>query len=298
MDDIVKGFLKLLSYEMKMGCVNSKGEKNKALRLCRERKRLIKVAIDSRHALVAAHLSYVQSLRNIGVSLRRYAEAEMLIESSLSVSDHTSSQSAYPSSSSPSHVDVDVDDDASKSPLNNESHHHHDHVSYTRTSGSEGVTVMINPEIDNNYLNDDVEATESDASWDFFDNAKNFKFAGHASFYNDEEETSKDQWSHVTIEKDVAKGNDYSGFKQKGDREVRQLESPSSKNNKDLGVNTYREDPSEFITHRAKDFLSTMKVLEHRFVRASESGREVSRLMEANKIKVGYTEAKGACCLY
>ncbi|TKY47645.1 serine carboxypeptidase 2 [Spatholobus suberectus] len=291
---MVKGFLKRLNLEMKMGCVNSKSEKNEALRLCRERKRLIKVATDSRHALAAAHLSYIQSLRNIGVALRRYAEEEMLIESSLSVSDHTPSQSTYPSPS-PSHVD-----DASESPLNNESHHH---VRYTRTSGSAAVTVVINPHSEN-YL--DNEATESDASWDFFDNAKNFKFAGRASHYKehkDEEETdsfvdaSRGQWSQVARGCDTLRV--VNGCKQTGDRDVRQLESPSneglscSKNNNDLAVNTEREDPSEFITHRAKDFLSSMKVIEHRFVRAYESGREVSRLLEANKIKVGYSEAKG-----
>ncbi|RDX98933.1 hypothetical protein CR513_18088, partial [Mucuna pruriens] len=35
-----------------------------------------------------------------------------------------------------------------------------------------------------------------------------------------------------------------------------------------------REDPLEFITHRAKDFLSSIKDIEHRFVRPSESSRE------------------------
>ncbi|KAL2332776.1 hypothetical protein Fmac_013989 [Flemingia macrophylla] len=266
-----------------MGCVISKGEKNEALRLCRERRRLIKEAIDSKHNLAVAHLSYVQSLRNIGVALRRFAEAEMLIESSLSVSDHTLSQSTYPSAS-PSHVDDD--DNASDSPLNNESHHHHHHhASYMRTSGSASVTVMMNPSSDNNYLDD--EATENDTSWDFFDNAENFKQAGRGNNYSNLSEHCCDTLRVVQC------------CKQTGDREVRKLDSPSydggssSKKNKDVGMNTEREDPSEFITHRAKDFLSSMKVIEHRFVRSSESGREVSRLLEASKIKVGYAEAKG-----
>ncbi|CAJ1856257.1 unnamed protein product [Sphenostylis stenocarpa] len=280
---------------MKMGCVNSKTEKNEALRLCKERKRLIKVVIDSRYALAAAHLSYLQSLCNIGVALRRYAEAEMLIESSLSVSDHTPSQSTCPSPS------------PSDSPLNNDSHHH---VSCMKTSDSEAVTVMIDPHIminphSENILDD--EAIESDASWDFFDpadSAKGFEFAGHASYYKDEEETD----SFL----DASRGNYHSNLsveccKQKGHGEMRQLESPSNvgvigrsslKNNKDIAMNTEREDPSEFITHRAKDFLSSVKFIEHRFVRASESGREVSRLLEANKIKVGYSEPKGACYLH
>ncbi|KAG4975322.1 hypothetical protein JHK87_032143 [Glycine soja] len=97
------------------------------------------------------------------------------------------------------------------------------------------------------------------------------------------------QWSQVAIEKDVAIA--VQGCKQNNVGVVGQ--SNSKYNKKDLTVNAEREDPSEFITHRAKDFLPSIKVIENRFVRASESGREVSRLLEANKIKVGYYEAKG-----
>ena len=62
-----------------MGCANSKIDKNEALHLCKEGKRFIKQTIDSRYALAAAHVSYTQSLRNIGIALRRYAKAEVLI---------------------------------------------------------------------------------------------------------------------------------------------------------------------------------------------------------------------------
>ena len=40
-----------------MGATNSRAEKNEALSLCKERKRFVKVAIDSRYALAAAHVS-------------------------------------------------------------------------------------------------------------------------------------------------------------------------------------------------------------------------------------------------
>lgn len=39
-----------------------------------------------------------------------------------------------------------------------------------------------------------------------------------------------------------------------------------------------------------KDY--SIKDIEHQFIRASESGRDVSRLLEANKIKVGFSDAK------
>lgn len=46
------------------------------------------------------------------------------------------------------------------------------------------------------------------------------------------------------------------------------------------------EDPSEFITHRAKDFVSSMKDIETRFMRAAEAGNEVSRMLETKKIRL------------
>uniref|UniRef100_A0A0E0DNY7 DUF632 domain-containing protein n=1 Tax=Oryza meridionalis TaxID=40149 RepID=A0A0E0DNY7_9ORYZ len=49
---------------------------------------------------------------------------------------------------------------------------------------------------------------------------------------------------------------------------------------------TEAEDPSEFITHRAKDFVSSMKDIETRFVRAAEAGNEVSRMLETKKIRL------------
>ena len=61
----------------KMGCANSKIDKNEALHLCKEGKRFIKQTIDSRYALAAAHVSYTQSLRNIGIALRQYANKEI-----------------------------------------------------------------------------------------------------------------------------------------------------------------------------------------------------------------------------
>ncbi|XP_027367060.1 nitrate regulatory gene2 protein-like [Abrus precatorius] len=349
---------------MKMGATNSRAEKNEALSLCRERKRFIKVAIDSRYALAAAHVSYIQSLRNVGIALRRYAEAEVLIESSLSISDKTPSQTSYPSPSSPSHVaEVEV----SESPLHNESPHSPTvaTLSYMRSSGSASVTVRINACGNTNYLDDESLAVqmppppppppppESGASWDFFDlgeDSESFRFLGHCSESREcRGEEKADQWLHVgsdgldMMQPNLGEkfdrnfscaamrnecGNSYAhcldhstvsrgveGCKQMVDGEVKQLELPSaagdinqdvadkgaggrssSKREKNIvgkNVCTEREDPSEFITHRAKDFLSSIKDIEHRFVRASESGREVSRLLEANKIKVGYSEAKG-----
>ncbi|XP_038990188.1 protein ALTERED PHOSPHATE STARVATION RESPONSE 1-like [Phoenix dactylifera] len=47
-----------------------------------------------------------------------------------------------------------------------------------------------------------------------------------------------------------------------------------------------RKDASEFITRRAKDFLSSIKDIELYFTRAAESGHEISRMLETNKIRL------------
>ncbi|KAA8530882.1 hypothetical protein F0562_005494 [Nyssa sinensis] len=335
-----------------MGSASSKGEKFEALRLCRQRKKFIKQAIDSRYALAAAHVAYVQSLRNIGIALRRFAEAEVLIESSLSTSatelDKTPSHSSYPSPS-PSHI-VEVSD----SPVHNESPLSPplSRLSYMRSGGTSAVTVRVSP---SNSFVDDSESMAftmppppppppplESGSWDFFDptdESESFRFVGYNEMHVNFDDTRVyRQFSGKEVGSDgnnglhdrpmnkVYKSSSNSttridgvghpisqnalsntperieGSRQSLSGEVKQpnagtlMGKSSSKRDKtivDKDVDAEREDPSEYITHRAKDFLSSIKEIEHRFFRASESGKEVSRMLEANKIRVGYSEAKG-----
>lgn len=66
-----------------MGITNSKIEEDKALQMCRERKKFVRQALDGRCALAAAHVDYIQSLEAIGIALRRFVEPEAPNESSL-----------------------------------------------------------------------------------------------------------------------------------------------------------------------------------------------------------------------
>ncbi|KAI4373623.1 hypothetical protein MLD38_011730 [Melastoma candidum] len=59
-----------------MGATASKVEEDKALQLCRERKKLVRQALDGRCSLAAAHVMYIQSLRNTGTALRKFVEPE------------------------------------------------------------------------------------------------------------------------------------------------------------------------------------------------------------------------------
>lgn len=129
-------------------------------------------------------------------------------------------------------------------------------------------------------------------SWDFFDPIdENGSFSFAASNEVDFSFDGVEKKKKTTCEPSGKDGS----F---GNGEVKKLEEVGlKKEDKSLvekDMSGEREDPSEFITHRAKDFLSSIKDIEHRFFRASESGKEVSRMLEANKIRVGYSEAKGS----
>ncbi|KAJ9178460.1 hypothetical protein P3X46_010339 [Hevea brasiliensis] len=66
-----------------MGVTSSKIEEDKALQLCRERKKFVRQALDGRCSLAAAHVTYIQSLKNTGTALRKFIESEAPTESSL-----------------------------------------------------------------------------------------------------------------------------------------------------------------------------------------------------------------------
>ncbi|XP_023512458.1 nitrate regulatory gene2 protein [Cucurbita pepo subsp. pepo] len=66
-----------------MGASSSKVEEDKALRLCRERKKLVKQALHGRCTLATAHAEYIQSLRCTGTALKIFVQPEGPVESPL-----------------------------------------------------------------------------------------------------------------------------------------------------------------------------------------------------------------------
>ena len=62
-----------------MGCGGSKVDDQPLVILCRERKELIKAASYHRSALAAAHLAYFQSLCDVGESIKRFVDEELVL---------------------------------------------------------------------------------------------------------------------------------------------------------------------------------------------------------------------------
>lgn len=66
-----------------MGAATSRVEEDKALQICRERKKFVRQALDGRCSLAATHVAYIEALKIIGPALRKFVEPEAPIESSI-----------------------------------------------------------------------------------------------------------------------------------------------------------------------------------------------------------------------
>ncbi|KAL7131140.1 hypothetical protein ABFS83_13G178800 [Erythranthe nasuta] len=61
-----------------MGCVASRIDKGERVRICKDRKRLMKQLLRYRKEFADAQLAYLRSLRNTGITLRQFTESESL----------------------------------------------------------------------------------------------------------------------------------------------------------------------------------------------------------------------------
>lgn len=321
-----------------MGSGVSKSDSNTALLLCKDRTRFIKQAIESRYALSAAHLAYIQSLRSTGTALRRFVEAEVLVDSCLSTSeaDKSPSHSSY-ASPSPSRIPEHV---GSLSYNGSPFTPRQSNVSYMRAAGSNSVKLTFDSPR-THFVEEEESLTfpmpppppplpEIGSSWDFFDPIDVIQGSGYQHSENGlSPNCSKMSAKNSFKEEELRPGTPNSQGKSENSRMLgngsrrQMMVHPCSVNGTpqteicevgglkpecgiangsdlaEISVNkekvevekelraAQREDPADFITHRAKGFLSSIKDIEHRFTRAAESAQEVSRMLETSKIRLG-----------
>ncbi|CAO2814712.1 unnamed protein product [Amaranthus hypochondriacus] len=76
-----------------MGCGTSKPQDLPLVNFCKERRDLIKSASDHQFALAAAHIAYFRQLKDVGDSLCRFVEEELILSSTASSSSPSSPSS-------------------------------------------------------------------------------------------------------------------------------------------------------------------------------------------------------------
>lgn len=60
-----------------MGCATSKLDASDVILQCKERRKAIKEAVNCRQDFAIAHVAYIETLRNVGMALRRFSEGEV-----------------------------------------------------------------------------------------------------------------------------------------------------------------------------------------------------------------------------
>lgn len=86
------------------GCVSSKVDNEEIVSRCRERRRLMKQAVISRHNFAAAHSAYLRALRNTGIALVQFAEGESMPMSGNVIEEEATSIPATPTTTSRHHT--------------------------------------------------------------------------------------------------------------------------------------------------------------------------------------------------
>ncbi|CAJ2653814.1 unnamed protein product [Trifolium pratense] len=333
-----------------MGATSSKTEDDKALQLCRERKKFVRQALDGRCSLAAAHISYVHSLKIVGTALRKFTEPEphsdsslynnatpqalaltdkAMLHSSPSMSQRTDAaetQNFYPTPSPPS---------SSKF-----------HANHMRLSGFSSKKVEEKPPVpviatvtssdvaqNGSRMSETEEFGESSVpdgtpQWDYFgifnpvdhqfsfQEAKGTPEEGIPELEDDEEKVSScdsresdDEFdeeptaetlvqrfenlnranSHVLTNVLPMKGDSASEVELvNGEKGNSPYLSPSKKVPTVALVPPEANKPVEKENHSEnkvtpKNFFASMKDIEQLFDRASDSGKEVPRMLEANK---------------
>lgn len=334
-----------------MGISSSKIEDDKALQLCRERKKFVRQALDGRCSLASAHVNYIQTLKDTGTALRRFIEPEPPIESSLytstsatpeplALTDKSLSQFSFSSpspsppnstrfqanhmkfmsgfskkveekpsvpivgtvtsSSTPQNTTPRANERPETPPFNSNSNQPWDffgllHPNDSQFSFQEGREFKGDPE---NFDDDIRRMREEEGIPDLEDEEEEMKTSYESSGSEDEfDEPSADTLVRSFENRHRNNGEKSPNMISAGSESASDNgEKRSSPNLSPLRAEStvvavpvdLKKLPSkdDGVENKIapKDFLSSMKDIEFLFIKASESGKEVPRMLEANKL--------------
>ncbi|CAI0397303.1 unnamed protein product [Linum tenue] len=283
-----------------MGASNSKVEEDKALQLCRARKKFVRQALDGRCSLAAAHIAYIQSLKTTGIALRRFVEPDLLpTESSLYTSTsatpepHVVTEKSYShfslSPPSLSHPGDGTNENLSRSPTPPSSRrfqvHHMKFKGFPSRKVEEKPPVAVTATVTSSSTLQDTpppqsaepppSATPGTPQWDYF---QLFHPIDNEFSFQDGKENGNSHGYDVASEGGLLNGE------KSNSPYLSPLRTPSSTvaASAEKKKTPVKEDQNENKV-TPKDFFSSMRDIEYLFIKASESGKEVPRMLEANK---------------
>ncbi|KAJ6937178.1 protein ALTERED PHOSPHATEARVATION RESPONSE 1-like [Populus alba x Populus x berolinensis] len=292
-----------------MGCVASKLEEEEVVSICRERKRQLKLAVERRHALAEAHCRYCQSLYAVAAGIKLF------------VARHSSPTSpfliTFPSCPSPpsneqqnvitnpmflqqrpsestTHEEAIACESCGSSTSSSDSSDHEEEsnkeeVMQREERGQQGFGYY--------YMQMPLppQSPQKDFGWDFFNP---FDTAMRPEIMSGYTRTSDDDLRFVREQEGIP------DLEEEGDRdeeEAKNVVFVEEKGKRDLGesggsvvkvVDGGGDDSQEKQNgltvidkpERGRELLEALKDIEDHFIRAYDSGKDVSRMLEANKV--------------
>ncbi|CAL9764951.1 unnamed protein product [Musa acuminata subsp. burmannicoides] len=295
-----------------MGATNSRIEEDKALTLCRERKRLVRQALDERCSLAAAHVSYIRSLRETGIALREFVETEAPNESSLftptsatpeplALTDtpkHIVSQSdEIPSSETPpTHSGTTWDFFAPSHPIDNQLsfqngrglNHGFDNADEIRRLREEEGIPELEEDGDRASTNEENDLDSEDE----FDHPSSEPLVQMFENRNlISEHLLKSESAAIQSEKDIVSetkhqnGDDMKLTNDISETTDEMTPTKAASYIVAISMNGKGKETDPETKNEARDLLSCMLEIADLFLKASESGKEIPMMLEANKVQ-------------
>lgn len=312
-----------------MGVTSSRIDDDKPLQLCRDRKKLVRQALDGRCALAVAHVAYIRSLKITGTAFRKFVQPDIPVDSSLYTSTSgtpeplaSTEKSLSPFSSSQSNEHPALS--PSPPPIGRYQIHRMDFrgsvtrkveekppvaVTGTVTSLSTPQNTapwdyfdLFNPiddhlsfnerkELDNDFENKELEQVRSKISFDESHGSESTEFDDHLSDTLLQSVKNVNRVEIYGASPRVHTAGSVESEHERLDEEkiVSPKLSPLKPNfsgpvvTREATVPFTKDDDFE---HKIapKDFFSSIREVERLFAKASESGKEVPRMLEANKL--------------
>ncbi|KAM3709885.1 hypothetical protein ACJW31_02G208200 [Castanea mollissima] len=290
-----------------MGCVVSKkAEEDDVVSICKDRKRFIKLAVERRYALADAQCKYNHSLCAVAAAIRLFVARHSCSSSSLLITFPYSSETTETLISNPMFLQQRPSEPT------------HETISCPTTESTAFMdsTIKIGSEkqdqedIDDNEVEDEEEedgdvvcehfvdvkaqpvaGVHKDSSWDFFSLFDGVRTQVENEFSSEEDlRVVREEEGIPELEEDGERGNT-------SETKVEDLNNDEV-DHEDGGVvesvtegddvNVSQEEHKSFrvidTPTDGRELLEALKDIEDHFIRAYDSGLEVSRMLETNRV--------------
>lgn len=306
-----------------MGCVASKlEEEEQVVSICRERKRKLKLAVERRYALADAHCRYCKSLEGVAAAINLFVTRHSPPSQPFPITFPSPKQNGT-SNSNPLFLQ--------QTPSSGPTQPAPESCGSSTTSDSSQENIQENQETEenlcgyyNNYMGTQMQmpvsmqipppppsmpSPQRDFGWDFFD-----PFAGYRPEMMTGYDRSSDDDLRVVREEEGIPELEEEEEGEKLEQENNKVkvvveEKQSGETEKEQsGVEVVRTGEGANVSQgeqkgltvidtpvRGRELLEALKDIEDYFIRAFDSGKELSRMLEANRVHLqsGLEEIKG-----